>query len=637
MDTISKILVLLSLKERRRGAMVLSMVIIMALLEAVGVASVIPFLSVLGNPDTVHTSQILSKLYNGIGFDSINSFLMVLGAAAFLVIIFSAFFRILTYYILNRFVQMRRHSISERLLETYLRQPYTFFLDRHSGDMAKNILSEVDQVISNVFQPCIQIIAYSVVILSIVGMLMYINPFLTTWVILIIGGIYLGIFISVRSFLTSLGRDRVKANQERFTAACEALGGIKDIKLLGRETTYLSKFHRPSMRLARYQATNETISKIPKFAVEAVAFGGIIALVLVLLASQGGLSGNALGAILPMLGLFAFASYKILPATQNIFHGFARLRFGMGALEVVSNDINLRSNLAVIYKKVPQPLVPRKLITLNNLTYTYPNASTSALKNINLEIKVGTSVGLVGSTGAGKTTLVDVILGLLKPQEGEIYVDSYPVFGNIYSIYKNEKYSYHNKNAKKIKGSTSKKNIININPDIIFRSWQQTLGYVPQNIFLTDTTVAENIALGVPMKDIDMDQVKKCAKMAHIHEFIINDLDWGYDTLVGERGIRLSGGQRQRIGIARALYNDPKVMVFDEATSALDTGTEKAVMQAIEHMHGERTIIIIAHRLSTVKKCDNICLLKNGKLIAQGTYEEMIENSKDFNKMTLAN
>ena len=622
MQTFKKILFLLTPKERRLGALVLCMVIVMALLETAGVASVMPFLSVLGNPEVVNTNQVLSTLYHGLGFESEDTFLMALGAAAFMVIIFSTAFRTLTHYAMNRFIQMRQHSIGERLLETYLRQPYTFFLDRHSGDLTKNILSEVDQLIIQVFNPFMMMIAYSVVILSIVGLMLFISPLMTIGVAVVFGGMYLLVYLLVRGTLARSGRDRVKANQERFTEAGEALGGIKEIKLLGREHAYLSRFRGPSIRQARHQATNLTISKIPKFAIEAVAFGGIIALILVLLALQGGVSGGTLGEILPILGLFAFAAYKLLPAAQIIFQGFAKLRFGMAALDGVCDDLYQRSALAEIFRKDPQPLVPSEKIILKDLTYTYPNAASPALKDINLDIPVGTSVGLVGSTGSGKTTMVDVLLGLLHPQQGQIYVDETPIF---------EVQNSSLKAQSSAQGGNSP--LTNHNS---LRAWQQALGYVPQDIFLTDSTVTENIALGVPKDQIELEQVMRCARMAQVHDFIVQEMPNGYDTLVGERGVRLSGGQRQRIGIARALYHDPQVLIFDEATSALDTVTEKAVMQAIDDLSRLKTVIIIAHRLSTVQKCDKVVLLEKGRVSASGTFEQLTRRNDSFRNMAVA-
>jgi ABC-type multidrug transport system fused ATPase/permease subunit len=577
METWRKALALLSRKEKRRGGLVLGMIIVMAVLETAGVASVMPFLSVLGNPEVVKTNPVLSFTYEALGFTSVDTFILALGTSAFGLILFSAFFRSLTHYAMNRFIQMRRHSIGKRLLETYLRQPYAFFLDRHSGDMAKNILSEVDQLVQQVFRPGVQMVAYSVVMLVLVTLLIVVDPWLALGVAVVIGGMYALIFGAVRGILGRVGRDRARANQERFTAASEALGGIKDIKLLGREQAYLSRFDGPSARQARHQATNQTLGEIPKFVIEAVGFGGVIALTLVLLAIQGGTGSNALGNILPVLGLYVFAGYRMLPAAQKIYVGMAKMRFGAAAVSNTYNDLYQRSALAELYKRAPEPLEPKQSIALQNIHYTYPNAERPALQGINLEIPIGSSVGIIGTSGAGKTTLVDVLLGLLRPTDGAIEVDGRPI------------------------------------TDDNLRAWQQALGYVPQDIFLTDATVAENIALGVPTEKINHDQVEQCARMAQVHDFISGDMPQGYDTMVGERGVRLSGGQRQRIGIARALYHDPLVLVFDEATSALDTETESAVMDAVNALSDLKTVIMIAHRLSTVAGSNQIVTLVHGK------------------------
>lgn len=568
----------------------------MALLEIAGVASIMPFLSVLGNPEVVETNPVLSALYKYFGFSSVSGFLVVLGVAAFVLILFSATFRSITQYAMHRFVEMRRHSIGERLLETYLRQPYDFFLDRHSSDLAKSILSEVDLLVGQVFRPGMQMVAYGVVLVAIVIFLVAINPVVAGAVAVTIGLLYTLIYLIVRGLLSRIGEDRLLANQGRFTAAGEALGGIKDIKLLGREYAYLKRFRGPSIRQARHQATNQTLAQVPRFLIEAVAFGGILAIALILTTFNEAGNGG-LGNVLPMLGLYAFAGYRMLPAAQNVFQGMTQLRFGSAAVDNVYQDLRQRTALAQIQEHASQALIPRESITLQSLSYTYPNATSPALRDINLTIPVGSSIGLVGGTGAGKTTLVDVLLGLLKPTEGHIRVDE-----NV------------------------------IGPENL-RSWQRALGYVPQDIFLTDSSITENIAFGVPAGEIDQEQVVHCARMAHVHDFIMTELPDQYETMVGERGVRLSGGQRQRIGIARALYHDPPVLVLDEATSALDTVTERSVMQAIEELAGAKTIILIAHRLSTVRRCDQVVLLDKGQVLAAGSFDELRERVGHFQEM----
>jgi len=335
---------------------------------------------------------------------------------------------------------------------------------------------------------------------------------------------------------------------------------------------------------------------VPYYLIEAIAFGGIILISIFMLTGNGD-DNVALGGILPILGLYAFAAYRIKPAVQNIFQGFTGLRFGRATVDNLYADIYQGNSTEQLPVQKPLKLRVKHSIALDNLTYTYPNAIKPALNDLNIVIPVGSSLGIVGSTGAGKTTFVDVILGLLRPELGAITIDGKPVGENI------------------------------------LRAWQQSLGYVPQDIFLTDATVAENIALGVPMHKIDIDQVEHCASLAQVSEFILNELPYQYETLVGERGVRLSGGQRQRIGIARALYHNPEVLVFDEATSALDSITEKAVMEAIDALTQQKTIILIAHRLSTVRNCNQIVLLDQGVIKAKGTFEELSNGSDEFRAM----
>ena len=391
--TYRKVLRLLTPRERKRGALVLGMVVIMALLETAGVASVAPFLSVLGNPSMVETNPILSRLYTGLGFASTDSFLMLLGAGAFALIVVAAGFRTLTLYAMNRYIQMRGHSLSERLLETYLRQPYTFFLDRHSGDMAKGILSEVSQLVGNVLKPALDTVAYGVVALALVGLLVVTDPWLALVVGVAVAGMYGLVFFGVKGLLDRIGRDRVAANRERFMAAGEALGGIKDIKLLGREQAYLSRFRPSSIRFARHQATNQTIAEVPKSLIEAVAIGGVLALALFLMATRDGV-----GEILPMLGLYAFAGYRLLPAAQRVYAGISNMRFGTASVDSVYEDLRYRTSLAEIHRPAPHPLLPQREIRLRGVSFAYPHASAPALRNIDTAVPVGTSVGLAGRT-----------------------------------------------------------------------------------------------------------------------------------------------------------------------------------------------------------------------------------------------
>lgn len=583
---------ILSPKERTRFFLVLLLVMGMALLETVGMASVMPFLTVLGDPETVVTNPLLSNLRGiaqGFGVESTNDFLFLLGFGAFLIVFVSSLYRTATIYILNDFIESCRHNIASRLLEVYLRQPYEFFLERHSGEMAKAILSEVDQLIGGVFRPIYNMLAYSLVLMCIIALLVAVNPLLALVSTCVLGGLYVLVFISLKSMLSRLGNIRATANQGRYLTTVEVFGAIKEVKLLGNEGEYLSRFRLPSQQFSSTQAIHQTVGQVPTILIEALIFGAMILLTLVLMHSAGGVNGEALGQTLPLLGLYAFAAYRMKPSVQRIYQGFASLRYGKPIVDALFSDIRPNTRLAHLPSFPPDALRPRESITIQNISYTYPNATRSTLNDLNIIIPVGSIVGIVGVTGSGKTTLVDVILGLLRPTHGAISVDK-----------------------------------VNIDDDNL-RAWQQSLGYVAQEIFLTDSSVAENIALGVDSVKIDQERVEYCARIAQVHDFISGDLPLKYQTRVGERGVRLSGGQRQRIGIARALYKDPDVLLLDEATSALDTLTESAVVKAITSLEQKKTIIMIAHRISTVKECDQIVLLDRGKVSAIGTFDEVIK------------
>jgi ABC-type multidrug transport system fused ATPase/permease subunit len=587
-EMMRKILELLTPRERRTGLVVLAMVFIMALIETAGVASVMPFLAVLGNPEVVQTNEHLAALHEFLGAPDPRAFLIALGVGSFAIVVVGSVVKLATLYALHRWANMRRHSVSHRLLAGYLRQPYEFFLDRHTADLSKTILSEVDELTEQVFRPGIQLIAYSTTAFALVLLLLVIDPVLATAVLLVVGGTYATIYVGVRGLLERIGTDRADANRERFTAASEVLGGIKDIKVLGRESAYLSRFREPSFRASKHKATTAVLSLVPKYVIEAVGFGGILVLAIALLATRGDLAGT-----MPVLGVYAFAGFRLLPSAQQVFAALAKLRFGKAAVEVVHADLRQRAATAgrgfdLVASRDPDPeRVSIKVgIGLRDVSYTYPGATEPALKRVNLFIPRHDSLGVVGPTGAGKTTFVDIVLGLLPPSRGNLLVDDRVI------------------------------------EDADTRRWQASIGYVPQHIYLADASVTENIALGVAQGDVDQSQIEEAARAAQIHEFVLSLKD-GYGTKVGERGVRLSGGQRQRIGIARALYHDPELLVLDEATSALDAHTEDLVMDAIKALQGQKTMIVIAHRLRTVAGCDRILMIEDGQVRGIGAYDEL--------------
>lgn len=587
---------LLSEKERHRAKLVFLLMVIMALMETIGVASIMPFVAVVANPQVIDSNSYLSLAFDIFEFSSKETFLLFLGSIVFILFISSLLFKAITTYAITRFSTMRQHTIACRLLSAYLRQPYEFFLRRNTADLGKSILSEVGQVTSGVLLPVLRILSGSIVTIALLSLLFYMEPIISLGVALLLGGSYALVYYFSRRLLKRIGEDRLLANRERFILASEALNGIKELKLLGRHQDYLSRFREPSERFSRHQANNKVISSLPKFAIQAIAFGGVLLLTLYLLARHGGLEGA-----LPLIALYALAGNRLLPAFQEIFGNLAQLRFSLPVLDALYSDLAIKERRAKKVYTIPvKPINLNKCIRFDSVSFHYSGCENYVIENLNLTIPAGSTVGFVGSTGAGKSTTVDLLMGMLTPTSGRILVDG-----------------------------------MAISPDNV-RAWQDTIGYVPQTIFLTDDTVSSNIAFGVPVQEIDHETVVRSAKMAHIHDFITNELPDGYKTIVGERGIRLSGGQRQRLAIARAIYHNPDVVVFDEATSALDNATERDVMAAIEELHGQKTVILIAHRLTTVRRCDRIFVLHKGKLVDEGTYDSLMKESDGFRRLAMA-
>ena len=585
MKIFNKLFFLLSHNERKRAILLLIMIVIMALLDAIGIASILPFIAVLTNPSLIEANTFLNTMYQTsikFGIETNQEFLFFLGVLVFLILIVSLTFKALTTYVQVRFVYMKEYSIGKRLVEGYLHQPYRWFLSRNSSDLGKTILSEVSQVISNGIKPLMELIAKSILTIVIITLLFSVDPKLTLIVGLSISFAYLVVFYFVRNLLNRSGKERLKSNQLRFIAVSEAFGAIKEVKVRGLEKVYIQSFSNSSQNYARTIALSQVVAQLPRFILEAITFGGILLIILYKMTQTGNFNNS-----LPVISLYVFAGYRLMPALQQIYNSLTQLTFVGPSIDKLHSDLKSLKPLNINHDE--DVLTFNKEINLHHIHYNYPNTSRTALKDINLNIPLKSTVGLVGSTGCGKTTAIDIILGLLEPQKGTLEVD-----------------------GKVITEQNS-------------RAWQQLIGYVPQHIYLSDDTVMANIAFGVEPKEINQGMIKKASEIANLHQFVTDELPKQYQTTIGERGVRLSGGQRQRIGIARALYHDPKVLILDEATSALDNQTEQAVMEAINNLNKKITIILIAHRLNTVKNCDIIYKLDKGQLISQGTYNELFQ------------
>ena len=594
MQILKKLLYLLSSQEKRQAFILLCAIIVMAIFEMIGVVSIMPFMAVLMSPEIVETNSYLNSSFNYskiFGIETNQQFLFLLGVLVFILLIISIALKTFTIYLTVWFINMCNYNFAKRLVEGYLHQPYSWFLNRHSADLGKTILAEVSVVIKSGLYPMLTLIKQSVVAFSLLLVLIAVDPKLTLIVGLTLGLAYGLIYLFLRKSIKKMGQDRLDSNKWLFTSVSEAFGAVKEIKVGGLEKIYINRFSAPAKNLARITAIFAFVKQLPRFALEAIVFGGMLLVILYLMTQL-----NSFTKAVPIIALYAYTSYRMMPALQEIFTSLTDMRYAITSIDAMYNDIkNLKS--FIISTENQDPIQLNNSIILKDINYHYPNSKVDALKNLNLKIQSRTSVGIVGTTGSGKTTTVDIILGLLEAQKGSLKVDEMEVDDNN------------------------------------LKSWQRSIGYVPQHIFLADDTVANNIALGVDSKFINQKNIERVAKIANLHQFVIDELPDQYQTTIGERGIRLSGGQRQRIGIARALYNEPKLLILDEATSALDNITEQTIMNSINNISSDITIIIIAHRLTTVRECEKIFLLNKGEIEAQGTFEELIKSSDKFRAM----
>ncbi|MDC0393501.1 ABC transporter ATP-binding protein/permease [Candidatus Pelagibacter sp.] len=551
----------------------------MSILDMIGVASILPFVAVLTNPILIETNSFLKTLFqisNIFGVENDRQFIFILGVAVFIILVLSLSVKAIIAYSQQQYITMIGYNIGKRLMRGYLYQPYSWFLNRNSAELAKTILSEVNHIMGSGIRPLLELIAKIAVTFLLLLLLVIVDLNLAIIIGFSIGGAYGVIFYFVRRTLHRIGKENLKNNQLRFMTVSEAFGANKEIKVGGLEEYYIKNFSDASKNFSKTQATASVLQALPRFFLEAIAFGGVMLIILYMMKQTGNFSN-----ILPIISLYVLAGYRLMPALQQVYAALTALIFVKPSLYKLVDDIK-SLKLTSSKKNINNYILPlKKSIDLKNIYFSYPQSSKYILKNINLSIPVNSTIGLIGPTGSGKTTIVDIILGLLEPQKGDFQVD----------------------------GQTIRNQNI--------RSWQKAIGYVPQYIYLSDDTVAANIALGIEKEKINQEAIEKASKIANLHSFVVSELSKKYETLVGERGVRLSGGQRQRIGIARALYHKPKILILDEATSALDNQTEEIVMKEIKNLSKDLTIIIIAHRLNTIKDCDMVFKIDKGQIIKQ--------------------
>jgi ABC-type multidrug transport system fused ATPase/permease subunit len=591
---IEQLFILLTKDQRKRFYALQIMVILMSFTEIIAVASIIPFMALVGDMNLLQQDTYISKIYRASGLISESQFVLILGVIILIILFISTVISMFTTWRLSIFATKIGTEIADRLYSYYLNREWLFHTSGSSAQLTKKISYETTRITNGVLVPLLQMNARISLALFMSLTIFIYDPKVALVGLAIFALAYFILYKLVRSRLQINGRAISQGNEERFRLMNEGFGGIKDVLLLGKAYEFIKRFKQTGGVLAYSQGTNAALAQVPRYFMELVAFGSMITLIIYLVAVHD----NNLGMILPILSVYALAGFKLLPAFQQIYASTATIKGNIAAFESIHHDLTNSSQRKPLKKRIAQEhLFPKKQISFKHINFSYPGKSELFFKKLDILIPANSIIGLVGKSGSGKSTLIDILLGLIKPQEGELKVDDIVIDDNN------------------------------------LRSWQNTIGFVPQSIFLSEGTIAENVAFGIPREEINIAQVKQALELAHLSELVKN-LEQDIHTKVGERGVQLSGGQRQRIGIARALYHEAKVLIFDEATSSLDGITEKMIMDAIHNFKGEKTIIMIAHRLKTIQECDQILLMDKGGIIDQGTYEYLIETNEYFKKMS---
>lgn len=571
---------ILTKREKRNFYFIFLLMLLGAFIELIGIGVVVPVFAIIGEADISVKYPVIKPLMVKLGNPSHMNIVIIGMSMLLLIYIFKVLFQTYSAYKQSNFIYKLSARLTSRLFELYIKQSYVFHLTANSAQLIRNATADVVMLASAV-QSFLIALTEVFVLLGLFVLLIFVEPYgaILSMLILSISGLL---------FLTFTKRKVAKwgdANHihagKRFQHLQQGLGATKDVKLLGREEEFIKQFDFHNDKMGVYNERQYTVAQLPRLFIELLA---IVGLSLVVISMT--LMGKDVSAILPTLALFVAAAFRMIPSANRILGSIQTVHFGIASIESVNREIKTLTVPEDENDKEKQPVVFTNEIQLKGIDFTYPSSTRQTIDNISIKIKKGQSVGIIGGSGAGKSTLIDIFLGLLKQDSGLILVDGNDVYKNL-------------------------------------RGWQDMIGYVPQVIYLTDDTLRRNIAFGLPMDKIDDEMVMKAIRSAKLEE-LVAQLPEGLNTEVGERGVRLSGGQRQRIGIARALYHDPEVLVLDEATSSLDQDTEKNIMESVNALHGNKTIIIVAHRLSTVKNCDKIVKLGNGKLVQEGTVLQVL-------------
>ncbi|WP_249308764.1 ABC transporter ATP-binding protein [Lederbergia citrea] len=578
---IKKLLVLFNKREKKKLLLLFFMMIIAALFETLGIGLIVPLVGIVTNPEAIKEQAALAYVFELFNFQSTTSFMIFSVILLLMVFVIKNLYILLYLYTQNRIILNQQVTLSRRLFEEYLTKPYTFHLQRNTANLLRNVNGEVPRVLQGIMMSGFQLLTELFVVICILSMLLVTAPVATVTASILLGGSVFLFFKVFRKKMNALGKEQHKVSGLMIKWVNQGLGASKEVKVSGKENFFVNAYTKQSQISANNSRYMMMLDQTPRLFIETLLVSIVLITMLIII-----FQGTNTSQIVSTMALFAMAAFRLMPSINRIMAMITTIRYSQPALAVIYEDLfmnkeeysnsNPTNGIELLSNKEGKYF--NDSIDLSEVSFRYSNQKEYSIKDISLTIPIGQSVAFIGESGAGKTTLVDIILGLFRPDKGSVLVDGENL-NNLKSL------------------------------------WQQKIGYIPQSIFLSDDSIRGNVAFGMDGEQIDDQEVWRALDQAQLKEFV-EALPNKLDTSVGERGVRLSGGQRQRIGIARALYHNPEILFMDEATSALDNETEKEIMKAIDGLKGEKTLIIIAHRLSTIENCDTVFKINNGRLIA---------------------
>ena len=575
--------------RRGRWVLLVGLALVVAVMEALGAVLVFSLVSLMTQPDTAEELPLAQPLL-ALFPDRSDAILAAFAVGVGLFFLVRSAVLVFQAYAQSRVAWSAGSMLSSRLLVGYLSLPYITQLRRNSAEYVRNCYDMVNRVVGQVLFPALMVTSESLLVLSIVGVLLFIAPSETVIGAVVLGPVVYLMLRVIRPRLVRAGKENVDAVADTYQALQQALHGAREVRLHGAKSYFESEYTRNHRRMADTQVMHATLIDAPRIAMETLLVLAIVVFLLLVSMRGGSTAGT-----LPLLGLFAYAVFRLMPSLHRVMTQLSHIRFGQAALFTVVDDLRLIAAESESSICTEDRLSFEHEITLEDVSFQYENAEIPAIDTVSLSVKRGESVGIVGPTGGGKSTLVDLMIGLLAPTRGRVLVDGADISS-------------------------------------CTEQWHACLGVVPQTIYLLDDTIRRNIALGIPEAAVDEVLLERVAHAAQLGD-VLAESEEGLNTIIGERGVRLSGGQRQRVAIARALYREPEVLVLDEGTSALDNATEATLMQSLEELRGSITLITVAHRLTTVRRCDRILVVEKGRVVATGTYEELLANNERFRRL----